>query len=752
MHHSSRPNFKKNLKSAATAAKLYQKKRLKEARKHVSFLLSSNLPKPETYFQVGVAASNAGDIAPSILLLEAALKLEPSDKSLYSNICTALGSAFTADQKYEKAISYFDQALTKKPENSGALNNRAIAFMKVGNQENALLDFEKAHSLALGNAGILLNYADLLVKTGKTEKALQLYNNNLVLHAENAAIHYAAGILKKFDSPAEALAHLRKAALLEPENSQYLLAYSEIFQLIPNLNTFDGLENDLLLLFSSNSIPWNNLNRATTQHIKSLSNFREIRPYLIAAVQKNVNIQLEYQQTINALTNNLFLAALKRIRLPDPEIEKLLEIFRQQTLTALVSEIKIEPPLFELLRAILTPLAHYCFSAEYVFVETESEKQLIDQLIQSLEVTDGKSEHELILKTLMLACYRPLYRTPCSAALLERLPLKKDTALAELIQTVINEPLQEAESYSQFPQLTPINDNVSLSVQAQYEENPYPRWSHLHYAGSSSYSHQLAQVIPKLKGKTPNFPSRPKVLIAGCGTGRQPISTARSFPETDVLAVDLSLASLGYAKRKTVELNVPNITYGQADIMELGKLDRRFHIIECAGVLHHMKDPVAGWRILCDLLEDNGYMLIGLYSDLGRSDVVASREFIQENGYSDTLDNIRDCRKALMALGVTHPAQQIALHSDFYTTSACRDLIFHVQEHRFTIPELEAVFEELGLEFLGFNSDLPRTISAYKEMFPDDPDRTNLKNWQILEEKHPRTFATMYKFWVRKRK
>jgi len=752
MQMSSLSQSKKISKALAQSAKLYQKNKVKEARKLVGFLLSSGHVNAHPFFQIGVAALNAQDFTSSISLLKHALELDPDNEILHSNIYTAQGSAYSGLEDYEKAVESFTNAVSKNPNNSGALNNRAIAHLKSGDSERAISDFEKAHSLDLGNIGILLNLGDILVKSGQNDKALAFYTESLALHSENASLHFAMGKLKNHSTPNEAFAHFRKAALLEPQNDRYLLAYSEIFQLLPNLETFEGLENDLLLLFSSNSIPWNNLNRITTQHIKAQPPFREIRPFLLQAVEQNGEIQVDYKKSINALANNLFLTALKRIRLVDPEIEKLLETFRRQTLTAVISGAEIEEPLFKLLSAILLPLAHYSFASEFVFSETATEQQMLETLIEKIEAPASLSNQSLTLHVLILSCYRPLYRLPFAKDLRNHLPISEFEELAELVRTAIDEPSQEFKSYQSFPQITPISDSISLSVQAQYEENPYPRWSHLHHSGSSSYAFQLSAIVPQLKTQQPSLPLNPKVLIAGCGTGRQPISTARSFPETEVLAVDLSLASLAYAKRKAGELGVKNIDFAQADIMELGSINRKFDIIECAGVLHHMNDPIAGWRVLCDLLDDNGYMLIGLYSELGRSDIVASRKFIKENGYTDDIENIRKCRKALMALEDGHPAKKIVIQSDFYTTSACRDLIFHVQEHRFTIPELQQIFDKLNLEFLCFNSDIPQLLTDYRAMFPDDPGGTNLENWHSFEQKKPRAFATMYKFWVRKKK
>ena len=48
-------------------------------------------------------------------------------------------------------------------------------------------------------------------------------------------------------------------------------------------------------------------------------------------------------------------------------------------------------------------------------------------------------------------------------------------------------------------------------------------------------------------------PEKPEILIAGCGTGQHAVNTASRFSDAHVLAVDLSLSSLSYAKRKTNE-------------------------------------------------------------------------------------------------------------------------------------------------------------------------------------------------------
>ena len=54
--------------------------------------------------------------------------------------------------------------------------------------------------------------------------------------------------------------------------------------------------------------------------------------------------------------------------------------------------------------------------------------------------------------------------------------------------------------------------------------------------------------------------------------------------------------------QKTRKLGVTNIEYMQGDILKLNQLERQFDIIESVGVLHHMDDPLAGWKVLVDRL------------------------------------------------------------------------------------------------------------------------------------------------------
>ena len=155
-----------------------------------------------------------------------------------------------------------------------------------------------------------------------------------------------------------------------------------------------------------------------------------------------------------------------------------------------------------------------------------------------------------------------------------------------------------------------------------------------------------------------------------------------------------------------------NIEYGQADILELGSIDRRFDLIEAVGVLHHLADPEAGWRVLLSLLRPKGLMFVGLYSALAHKSLAAARGFIAERGYHPTIENIRTCRQNLIA------RDAVPRFRDFWSMSGCRDLIFHVMEQEFVIPQIKNFIDENRLLFLGFEQLPAGVLEQFKHQFP----------------------------------
>ena len=277
----------------------------------------------------------------------------------------------------------------------------------------------------------------------------------------------------------------------------------------------------------------------------------------------------------------------------------------------------------------------------------------------------------------------------------------------------MTEPTAENNLKPNLDKLENITGRVSSKVREQYEESPYPRWINLGLSLRPMTTSEVFDVIKlKLHDTKITEVQKPEILIAGCGTGQHSIGTAARFKSSKVLAIDLSLSSLAYARRKTDELGIGNINYMQADILDLAKLNKQFDIIESTGVLHHMDNPMKGWNILTDCLKPGGLMRIGLYSELARQHIIKIKEEISQTGLGPSAVEMRSFRETIIRSDKNHHNLTIKF-PDFYSLSELRDLLFHVQEHRFTIPLIKDHLNKLGLKFCGFESS--KIVSHFKQ-------------------------------------
>ena len=142
-------------------------------------------------------------------------------------------------------------------------------------------------------------------------------------------------------------------------------------------------------------------------------------------------------------------------------------------------------------------------------------------------------------------------------------------------------------------------------------------------------------------------------------------------------------------------------------------------------------------------------MQVGLYSELARRHIVAARALIAERGYRPIPEDIRRCREDIMAAADGSLLKLVAQADDFYATSECRDLLFHVQERRITLPEIKAFLAANDVQFAGFNLE-PPVLRRFAARFAEPAAIGDLDRWQVFETEAPDIFAGMYQFWVRK--
>ncbi len=659
-----------------------------------------NLTTKETFDQaVKNHKKNNLDVAENLYK-----KILEKDPNHFQSICF-LGTLSIQIKNFERAKKLLNKAIGIQPNNANVNNNLGIVNNELEDYQKAINYFQKAIKIQPNHANAHNNLGNVFKVLGEHQKAISCYQNAIKINPSNTSI-------------INGLSDLCKLIQLDNITKTNSTSLKELFLFLfrrNNINHTDIFRNAKLLLFIGEN----------DNQVRQIANSDSL-------LLKNKIIQYLSKE-------ELFLLMLQKSLMTDKFLEKLLTKLRYEILFTLVdSNQNILKRYFD----FIVSLAEQCLLNEYVYVQSKKEINHVNQLKN--KIVNNKEINELEMA--ILGCYIPLYTSKnITNKLLDY--KSKNILFNDLITMQIKEPLKEIKLVNSIKSFDKIIDSVSKKVREQYEEHPYPRWRYTNKNLPSNFLFKLNNEIKPNKIEYSNKFVNPNVLIAGCGTGKH-ITIAERYLNANILGVDLSLASLAYAKRKTEELGFKNIEFLHADILQLKNLNRKFDVIECVGTLHHTKDPLTGLKVLLDLLEPHGFLKLGLYSEIARQHIVKAREFIKKKKFKNTIEDIRNCRESIFNEKKDPLLQKIFHSNDFYSTSSVRDLMFHVKEHRFTIPEISKMLKNLNLEFLGFLNLLIKI--KFSKFFPNDKKNISLDNWNQFEISNPDTFSNMYQFWVRK--
>jgi tetratricopeptide (TPR) repeat protein/SAM-dependent methyltransferase len=704
----------------ASAVQHFRSGRMADAERYCRDLLTVTPDHADALHLLGMIAYRTAHHDAALELIGKAVALNPRNPDSRFN----LAQVFRALGRLDDAADQLTQATVLKRDYAAAHLQLADMFLQQGRFEQAETHYRRVLAMK-PSAEVCSNLGIALASQGKWDEAAAQYRRALTLNPELVDVYRNLGraLLMQGDA-AQALA-LARRALAIGETEEMKAFFVQCVKALP-AKLFD---DELRALVA----------RALTEGWSRPSELSA----LAAELFKQRQGECPHDDIAALAGDELLRAILETAPVRDIELERTLTAARKSLLahaiTPAVSN-SDDPTL-----GFFYALARQCFINEYVFERGDDETAQLQNLLQTLWSVLQTGEPIPALQLAAAAAYVQLHSIPGAEALSSRC---WPDSIAPLIDQQVREPLQEQEIRSSIPALTRIEDAVSQKVQRQYEEMPYPRWVKAAPAGRPvTLDWYLRNQFPQ--APIHDFGTRDglDVLIAGCGTGQHAIESGQRFTGARVLAVDLSLTSLSYAIRKSRALGLSNIEYGQADILQLGAIDRSFDLIESSGVLHHLAAPEQGWRVLLSLLRPGGFMHVGLYSALARADIRAARALIAERGYSGSADDIRRCRQELLAYADGTPLKNVAKYPDFFTTSECRDLLFHVQEHQLTIPQIAGFLRENNLAFIGFTG---QHVQEYRKRFPEDKAATDLERWHAFENENPTTFTGMYQFWVQK--
>ena len=633
----------------------------------------------------------------SRLSLEKAIELDKNYFDAYIN----LGLLNKDSNKYNEAEEYYLKALE--------INNKsAIAHLNLGACYKEKQDLDKA--------------------IFHTKMAIEIDNKLENCYLNLATIYNQIGDYKKSLS-------LAKKELLLHKHSE--LSYQLISELIKKGEVLNTSEKDNRELLK------NLLNRKDISHRELFGNINSLISKEILEELSILESKLYENNKFNILIKDKELVkALSLLIFCSPLWEKVLGNIRKNILLNYSDKDKISNSIFN----FIIGLGSQCFLNEYVYYISTEEK---DKLKELKKIINNNKNQDY--KLAIISCYQSLSSINDEIINLNTyIPNKKE--LNNLLNLQFKELNAEKKISKGIKKIGNIKDSTSKEVKNQYELNPYPRWRYNSYAKENKLNF-LSVINSEISPNTikPNSVQltnkKINILIAGCGTGIQIIEASR-YSNCEITAIDLSNSSISYAKRKVDEYGLKNINFIEMDLLELTSLNKRFDLIECSGVLHHMNEPSKGLSNLFDVLEPEGFLKLGLYSKYAREEILKARKLIKEKDIKPNIDGIRNFRNDLLN-GEIKEVNEISNWSDFYSTSMCRDLCFHTHENCYTLIEIKNMLKVSNLEFLGFT--LSKEIRDKYQI--DNKDKDSLKNlelWDKFEKLNPNSFREMYQFWSRK--
>lgn len=175
----------------------------------------------------------------------------------------------------------------------------------------------------------------------------------------------------------------------------------------------------------------------------------------------------------------------------------------------------------------------------------------------------------------------------------------------------------------------------SAQVRRVYEEYPYPEVADRGLPDTGWRLPPLEWIDalwkPGFEGSAPK-----RILIAGCGTGREAFQMRRRFPEATIIAIDFSPRSIAIARRlQRRERAMRRIRFIVGDLASRSfsrTVGGAFDFVSCHGVLSYIPGPGPALMNLARCLAPEGAIYLGVNGTQHSS--VAGREFLSAFGFN----------------------------------------------------------------------------------------------------------------------
>jgi len=296
---------------------------------------------------------------------------------------------------------------------------------------------------------------------------------------------------------------------------------------------------------------------------------------------------------------------------------------------------------------------------------------------------------------------------------------------------------------------TPPSDVATPVVSDFYDRFPYPA-DPLQDGPPPGYNWRWCHdsVLAAVKGGLKAQDSKEgviRILGAGCGTGVSTDYLCHLNPGAEILAVDISAGALDVARERLRRSGgaeqVRSLRQEQRSLLDLQD-EGVFDYINSVGVLHHLRDPLAGLKALGQRLAPQGILHLFLYADAGRWEIHRTQKALELLDAGTGSDGLRLGRELFSDLPETNRLrrthdQRWAL--DTQADANFADMYLHPQETSYDLGRLMALIKASGLYFAGFSNpsvwDPARLLKG--ELLSRAQALSPADQWALVEQLDP---------------
>lgn len=258
------------------------------------------------------------------------------------------------------------------------------------------------------------------------------------------------------------------------------------------------------------------------------------------------------------------------------------------------------------------------------------------------------------------------------------------------------------------------------NVQDHYLDYPYP---HRNPEDEKTrllriYGDYLGEINHWLFEGKKDFTKNFRVLVAGGGTGDSTVYLAEQLKDTnaEVVYLDFSANSMKIAQERAKNRGLKNITWINDSIFNVPELKLgKFDYIQCSGVLHHLENPDAGFKVLSDSLKPDGGMNIMVYAQYGRTGVYQIQDALRmvNEGVTSRQEEVKNGWEVMNNLPNTNwyqRGQELLQDHKKFGDVGMYDMFLHKQDRAYTVPQIYDFVEKAGLNFVEFHDAKSRLM------------------------------------------